>query len=465
MTMEETVRPALTEGAQTPPSILQVSTYDTIGGAERVAWNLFRAYRARGIESWLAVGHKLGGDPHVLEVPNRDARGGWARLGQRVGSSLDGGFPGTATVARIAAALGEPGSALDAFRGREDFRFPGTWRLLSLTPRRPNVLHCHNLHGRYFDVRALPWLSAQVPVVLTLHDAWLLSGHCAHSLECERWRIGCGHCPDLALDPPVRRDATAFNWKRKREIFERSRLYIATPSAWLMHKVRDSMLAGSLIESRVIPNGIDLDVFHPSERSSARTALGIPVEARVILFAATDLRRNPWKDYETIREAVARTSARLTGQSLILLAIGEADAAPHEHVGSAELRFLPQQSDTRAVARWYQAADVYAHAARADTFPNTVLEALACGTPVVATAVGGIPEQIEDGRTGFLVPAEDPEALAERLTQLLSNDALRQRVAACSVEAARGRFDLRRQVDAYLDWYSEMAPMAVPGDA
>jgi glycosyltransferase involved in cell wall biosynthesis len=83
---------------------------------------------------------------------------------------------------------------------------------------------------------------------------------------------------------------------------------------------------------------------------------------------------------------------------------------------------------------------------------------------VVATAVGGIPEQIEDGRTGFLVPAGDPEALADRLTQLLSDSALRQRVAASSVEAARSRFDLRRQVDAYLDWYSEMAPMAVAGE-
>jgi glycosyltransferase involved in cell wall biosynthesis len=461
--IEETARASLAETAQPAPRILQVSTCDTIGGAERVAWNLFRAYRARGLDSWLAVGQKLGSDPDVLQVPNRDERGRWARLCQRVATSLDSGFPGTATLARVAGAVAEPGSALDAFRGREDFRFPGTWRLLGLTARRPSILHCHNLHGRFFDLRALPWLSAQVPVVLTLHDAWLLSGHCAHSLDCERWRIGCGHCPDLTLAPSVRRDATDYNWERKREIFGRSRLYVATPSAWLMRKVTDSILASALITSRVIPNGVDLDVFHPSDRRSARAALGIPDETRVILFAATEVRQNPWKDYKTIREAVARASARLTGESVLLLAIGEAEAARDEHVGSVQLRFLPQL-DSESVARCYQAADVYAHAARADTFPNTVLEALACGTPVVATAVGGIPEQIEDGRTGFLVPAGDPEALAERLTQLLSDHDLRQRVGTCSVEAARRRFDLRRQVDDYLDWYSEMAPTAVPGE-
>jgi glycosyltransferase involved in cell wall biosynthesis len=461
--IEETARPSLAEGGQPPPRILQVSTCDTIGGAERVAWNLFRAYRARGIDSWLAVGHKLGRDPDVLQVPNQDERGRWARLCRRVGTSLDSRIPGAATAARVAAAAGEPGSTLDAIRGIEDFRFPGTWRLLSLTARRPSVLHCHNLHGRYFDLRALPWLSAQVPVVLTLHDAWLLSGHCAHSLDCERWRIGCGHCPDLTLDPAVRRDATAYNWKRKREIFERSRLQIATPSAWLMRKVEDSMLASALVASRVIPNGVDLDVFHPSERRSARAALGIPEEARVILFAATNVRRNPWKDYETIREAAVRASARLAGQSVLLLAMGE--AAPRERLGSVELRFLPQQADIESVARCFQAADVYAHAARADTFPNTVLEALACGTPVVATAVGGVPEQIEDGRTGFLVPAGDADALSRRLTQLLTDRDLRERIAACSVEAAQRRFDLRRQVDAYLDWYSELAPSTVPRQA
>ena len=459
----ELTRMSTTEGARMPLRILQVSTYDTSGGAERVALNLFRAYRARGIDSWLAVGHKVGTDPNVVQIPNQTELGRWARFWQQVGTSLDSGVPGSATLARLAAGVGEPGRSLDARRGVEDFRFPGTWRLMGLTPRRPSVLHCHNLHGRYFDLRALSWLSNQLPVVLTLHDAWLLSGHCAHSLECERWRIGCGHCPDLTLAPAVRRDATAHNWKRKREIFERSRLYVATPSAWLMRKVKDSMLANALVASRVIPNGVDLDVFHPLERPSARAALGIPDDARVILFAATDVRRNPWKDYETIREAAVRASARLAGQSVLLLAIGE--AAPHERLGSVELRFLPQEADVESVARCFQAADVYAHAARADTFPNTVLEALACGTPVVATAVGGIPEQIEDGRTGFLVPAGNSEAMAERLTELLVDRDLGQRIAARSVEDARRRFDLRRQVDACLDWYSELTHPALSREA
>jgi glycosyltransferase involved in cell wall biosynthesis len=460
VTIEEGVR-AQASSTASSLRILQVSTYDRIGGAERVAWNLFRTYRARGHASWLAVGSKLGGDPDVVPVPNREHRGKWPRVWFDLRSRLD---PSTGRfqerLQRLAEVVAEPGRALDQYRGIEDFRFPGTWELLNLTEHRPNIIHCHNLHGGYFDLRALPWLSKQVPTVLTLHDAWLLSGHCAHSFECERWRTGCGSCPDLTIDPAIRRDATAYNWRRKHEIFTNSSLYVATPSQWLMRKVEQSMLASGVVEARVIPNGIDLAVFNPSDRQTARAALGIPNEALVILFAATEIRRNMWKDYKTVREAVGRTAGQLDGRSVVFLAMGE--DAPPERVGSAEVRFLSHQQDPETAASCYAAADVYAHAARADTYPLTVLEALACGTPVVATAVGGIPEQIEEGRTGFLVPAGDASALAERLTRLLSDDDLRQRMSVCAAESARRRFDLDRQANSYLEWYDELARQRVP---
>ena len=109
-----------------------------------------------------------------------------------------------------------------------------------------------------------------MPTVLTLHDAWLLSGHCAHSFDCERWKTGCGECPDLTIEPAIRRDATADNWVRKRDIYARSRLYVATPSPWLMGRVEQSMLAPAVEQARVIPNGVDLSVFRPADKRSIR---------------------------------------------------------------------------------------------------------------------------------------------------------------------------------------------------
>jgi glycosyltransferase involved in cell wall biosynthesis len=438
-------------------NILQISTTDIAGGAEKIAWNLFRAYRRRGLSSWLAVGTKLSNDSEVFVVPNDDYRGRWAHLWLAIGNTLSpliGKVHGADRLQGWLPMIGQPKRAIEILCGHEDFNFPGTWKLLNLPPEHPNIVHCHNLHGDYFDLRVLPWLSRQVPVVLTLHDAWLLSGHCAHSFDCERWKAGCEQCPDLTIYPTIKRDATAYNWQRKRNIYTQSSFFVSTPSQWLMKKVEQSILAPAIVEARVIPNGADLTIFHPSNRREARSALGIPQDSKMLLFVGNATRSNPWRDYTTLEAAVKQAAERLPDERVILVCLGE-ERKP-EHIGRAEVWFIGYQKEPGTVACFYQAADIYVHATKADTFPNTVLEALACGTPVVATAVGGIPEQIEDGETGFLVPPGDAKAMATRIVALMTDDMLRKRMSKKAAQDARKRFDLNQQVNAYLEWYREL---------
>lgn len=442
---------------KTPIRILQVSAEDVAGGAERVAWTLFDAYRQRGHRSWLAVGYKRTQDPDVLVLNIAYDQGLWAyslRSVSRLLNPLIGKIRGLGRLTGLLTALAEPARVWTRSRGREEFSFPGTWRILSLRQEQPDVVHCHNLHGAwlpekgYFGLQVLPWLSRQVPVLLTLHDAWLLSGHCAHSFDCERWKIGCGKCPDLNIYPSVKRDATAYNWQRKRNILNRCRVYIATPSCWLMQKAKQSILAPAMIEGRVIPNGVDLTVFHAGDQSAARATLGIPKDCKVLLFVGNLTRCNPWKNYNMLEAALAKV--RQTGD-LRLICLGE--GGEERCVGEAHIYFEGYEREPSRVAQYYRAADIYVHAARADTFPNTVIEALACGTPVVATAVGGIPEQIEDGITGYLVARGDAAQMATRIEQLLSDNDLRMRIGTQAFEDARRRFDLNREVDDYLAWY------------
>lgn len=456
--------------------VLQVSISDGGGGAEKVAWNLHRGYKESGVSSWMAVGFSRTQAPEVIVLPNDTLGSRWESLCIGIEKTLSP-FPGKRRgVGRLRNWLHRIKRAIrlwEAYRGHEDFNFPGTGKLLDLLPARPHVVHCHNLHGGYFDLRELPWLSRQVPTILTLHDSWLLSGHCAHSFDCERWKTGCGECPDLSIYPAIRRDATAYNWQRKQGIYARSHLYVSTPSRWLMQKVEQSMLAPSVVEARVIPHGVDLSVFHPQDKQAVRTALDIPQNAKVLLFTAHGIRRNIWKDYQTMQAAVAQVAERLHGQRVIFIALGE--EAQEERIGQAEVHFIPYQQAPEVVARYYQVADVYVHAARAEAWGLTITEALACGTPVIATAVGGIPEQIKglgipssdfrvlnlnqygpDEATGVLVPSGDAEAMASCMEHLLTDESLRCRLGRNACKDACQRFDLRRQVKDFLEWYRDI---------
>jgi glycosyltransferase involved in cell wall biosynthesis len=440
--------------------ILQVSSSDIAGGAEKVAFDLFRAYRRRHLNSWLAVGVKHSEDPDVIAIPNSLYRTRWAKSWLRFDPEAPSAKPDP-PVGRLRSKIAEPWRTAQQLLGREDFEFPGSRQLPGLTPQRPTIIHGHNLHGDYFDLRVLPQLSDQLPVFLTLHDAWLLSGHCSHSFDCEKWKAGCGDCPDLTIYPAIRRDATHANWRRKQEIFGRSQFYLATPSQWLMDKVKQSILAPAIREAKVIPYGIDLSVFKPQPKSTAREALTLPADAKVLLFAANGIRKSIWKDFTTMRKAVADAATKIKSGKICFVALGE--DGPNENLGGAEIRFIPYQRDPKQVALFYQAADIYVHAARADTFPNVVLEAMACGLPVVGTAVGGIPEQIDHGKTGFLVPRDDPHSMTQAIIEVLENDSLRLQLGETAAGVARARFDLDREVNDYLAWYEHSLSLRSAG--
>jgi glycosyltransferase involved in cell wall biosynthesis len=395
-------------------SVLQVNSSDVGGGAEVVALSLHRAYRARGHDATLAVGLARSGEDDVVQIGDGHSR--------------------------RSRALRDPGVLVDVARGREDFRFPASHGVLELAPKPPDVLHLHNLHGGYFDLRVLPELSARQPTVVTMHDEWLYTGHCAYTLDSERWLTGCGSCPHLDSYPALRVDGTAENWRRKAALYERSRLHVVCPSEWLLERAQRSMLAPAIASVRVIPNGIDVGLFAPGRRGEREEA--------VVVFAAQGARTNPYKDFATLRGALAF----LRDRQVLAIALGE--RAPEERIGRVTLRSEPFVRRDEVAGRLRE-ADLYVHATRADNHPLAVLEALAAGLPVIASRVGGIPEQLTD-ETGVLVEPGDPQALAAAISALLDDDERRARMSAAAAADTRARFSLDRQVEAYLDLYAEL---------
>lgn len=446
-----------------PLTIVQIGAADQGGGAAAVASGLMRGSQRRGHRVWHLVGRKRSDDPDVRLLPDEDRpafRASGYAAAQTALRTLAARLPnrGFGLAGRTLRLLTHPGALRAQLSGLEDFEFAATANLLDRLPATPDVIHAHTLQGGYFDLRALASISHRVPTLLTLHDMWLLTGHCAHSLDCERWTAGCGACPDLTLDPPIRRDATAQNWLRKRDVFARSRLHLATPSAWLRDKVEASMLRAHAVSVRVIPNGVDTSIFCPADRATVRRELGLPIDHAVILLTTGSL-GSMWKDDRTLRDAMERVAAHNGTRQACFVAVGRDSAVARP--GRAVTRAIPYQHDPAVMARYYQAADLYLHAARADTFPLAVLEAMACGTPVVATNVGGIGEQL-GGDSGVLVPRGGGAEMAAAVVGLLDNAARRGDLAIGALRAVHRSFTLDRQVEAYLAVYREMSGRPCP---
>lgn len=332
-----------------------------------------------------------------------------------------------------------------------------------------DVVHLHNLHGNFFDLRSLGRYAVGRNLVWTLHDMWALTGHCAYSYECDRWRRGCGDCP---LFEPEHRpldeipqapwgDDSARWWRLKQSVYEQSPISVAAPSRWLRDLAADSMLGAHPSTSfHHVPYGLDLELYRPIDRSEARTALGIEPGRPVILFAAAFL-SHLRKGISTL--VAATRTERVAAHEATVLTFGSTEGLEGQ---VPRLHSLGRLSDDRMQALAYSAADLVVVPSLADNQPLVALEAMACGTPVVASAAGGLPELVGDRERGLAVPPGEPEPLSRAIAELLGDDASRERMARAARSHLVAEHGLERSAASYREIYqSNSVPRSAPASA
>lgn len=317
--------------------------------------------------------------------------------------------------------------------------------------RQVDVLDLHCLHSGTFSYAALPAMCRLTPTVFTFHDMWPITGHCHASLDCDRWKTGCGKCPYPEVEPAVRCDSTALEWRMKRGAFLRSRFTIVTPSRWLADRVGESMLAGFPLHH--IPHGLDLGVFKPIDKRESRELLGIAPDRRVLLCAIDQMDR-PLKGGELLGKALNELPEHIR-RGCVLVLLGKAVPGFRERIPMPviDLGYI-SHDPLKAIA--YSAADLTINPSRAESFGLVCLESLACGVPVAAFAVGGVPEIVKPGVTGELAVPEDAASLARTIADLISNPERLAVMAEHSRNLVISRHSLDDQAGRYIELYQKL---------
>jgi glycosyltransferase involved in cell wall biosynthesis len=316
----------------------------------------------------------------------------------------------------------------------------------SQIPSDADVIHLHWVGG-FLDYPAFfRWLPKDKPLVVTLHDMANFTGGCCFDLECGKFTESCGACPQLGSNKDG--DLTRQIWRRKQNYYSTlnaERVRLVSPCVWMANEAKRSPLFGRF-EATVIPNGLDVEVYKPRDCRVSRELLGIPVEAKVVLFLADNI-----SQYRKGSHVLARALEHLeTSSEVFLLSLGK-DPIPEL------LRFRHAHFDDitndRVLSYVYSAADVFVIPSLADNFPNTALESIACGTPVVGFGVGGVPELVRHGITGFVAQAGNAEELKDAVLQLLSDAGKRSEMARECRRVALAEYDVRTQAKRYCEIY------------
>jgi len=437
--------------------ILQVNYYDDLGGAARIAWLLHQGYRSLGHQSWMAAGVKLSSDPFVEQItlPPSESFLGLPLIKLAEYADKQSWKIGNRNFSGLLRRIAQPSRYLKRNQGFEDFDFPGSRLITSLPEEIPEIVHLHNLHLNYFDLTYLPELSQRFPTVMTLHDMWPLTGHCAHAMDCPRWITGCGECPQLDVYPAMNHDQTAYNWQRKKDIYAKSKLYLTGPSKWMVQTAQSSILAPAIVKARVIPNGIDLTVFRAGDKQEARELLGLPKDAAILLFvSASGIQHSSFKDYSTIQKAIEIVALKAIDRRILFIALGDTEFT--EMIEDVEVRYLPHIDSTERLAKYYQAVDIYLHASKAESFGLVIAEAQACGTPVIATSIGGIPDTIKDGESGFLTKPNDAQDMADKIVLMLSSETMIESMGKNGTNFAQNNFGVEQMIQNYMKFYQEI---------
>ncbi|MDF2864560.1 MAG: glycosyltransferase [Achromobacter mucicolens] len=314
--------------------------------------------------------------------------------------------------------------------------------------READLVHYHIIHSGFLSMQSLPAMTAEKPSLWTLHDPWAMTGHCIHPFSCQRWKTGCGQCPDLKTDFAIQRDTTALNFRLKRAAYRRSNFEILVASSWMENMVRQSPLMDGVPVHKV-PFGLDLDFFKPGDQAAAKARLGIEPHRLVLCFRSVV---NDFKGLQYVIEALDRLQTQVP---ICLLTLNDKGRI-EKFKDRFQVVELGWTNDDSVMQDVYSATDLFLMPSLADSFGLMAVEAMACGKPTICFEGTALPEVVFTPEAGLAVPSRDSAALAAAMERLIGDPQERLARGARSRQLAEQHYDIRLQAERMVDVYERV---------
>lgn len=376
--------------------VIHINTYDGNGGAGRACLRLHQALLAEGLQSEVWVSYKFGANPRIQTFSSSFLSRGFSAFGillERYYSSY------------ISKPLKIPFSA--SVWGKDITRNKAVLEA--------DIIHIHWVNHAFLRPEDLAGLSKLgKPVVWTFHDSNAFTGGCHVRYSCDHFEKECGNCPILKNENP--KDQSHKIWKRKQEAYQQLDFSIVAPSRWMHDSIRrSSLLKDARVE--VIPNTLETDIFRSWDKQAARKELGLPEGKFIMLSGFMPSRKDLHKGTPYLLEAlqILIDKGLVDKQNVELIIFGNKDTAnvPDFAVSTT---FLGTISNDAKLSLCYSAADVFLTPSLEDNLPNTVMESLSCGTPVVAFTTGGIPDMVRHLENGYLATYKSSDDFANGIS-------------------------------------------------
>lgn len=404
--------------------VLHIVAGDLSGGAARGAYWLHKGLLKSGLDSRMIIQNYNGNDPTVEAVTQTDIGKGLKLLRSQIDI--------------IPAKL---------YRNRENFIFSTGITGFDITKsdayQWADIIHLHWINGGMINIKLLSKIDK--PIVWTMRDMWPMTGGCHYAMECKGYENTCGFCPQLKSHN--NRDLSRYILKRKERCYPEN-LHLVAISNWLAECAKNSYLLNGF-SVNIIPNAVDTKDFFPINPMTAKEVLGLPKDKKIVLAGATNL-NDKYKGFEKLQEAI-----QFINKDYLFLFFGEVNSDKLDNL-EINYKVLGYLKDNISLRLAYSAADVFVAPSIQEAFGKTLIEAMACGTPIVAFNATGPKDIVEHKITGYLATPFDSSDLANGINWILEDD---ENIRILSLQARKkleNQFTIELVATQYINLYKKI---------